>query len=141
MAWVVVHRIALGHFRLGNCLSTARLKDGYYTNIFFPLSVASLVRLFLSSFFLLFFLSPLFSCFLFFLCASFLLLRILSFSFSSLPFRPFFRDGEGCSCLHLAAQFGHTSIVAYLVARGQDVDMQDRNGMTALMWAAYRVFA
>ncbi|XP_067855387.1 palmitoyltransferase ZDHHC17 isoform X2 [Heptranchias perlo] len=28
-------------------------------------------------------------------------------------------DGEGCSCIHLAAQFGHTSIVAYLIAKGQ----------------------
>lgn len=28
-------------------------------------------------------------------------------------------DGEGCSCGHLAAQFGHTSIVAYLIAKGQ----------------------
>lgn len=28
-------------------------------------------------------------------------------------------DGEGCSCVHLAAQFGHTSIVAYLIAKGQ----------------------
>ncbi|GAB1295559.1 Palmitoyltransferase ZDHHC17 [Apodemus speciosus] len=47
-------------------------------------------------------------------------------------------DGEGCSCIHLAAQFGHTSIVAYLIAKGQDVDMMDQNGMTPLMWAAYR---
>ncbi|TMS02961.1 Palmitoyltransferase ZDHHC17 [Larimichthys crocea] len=47
-------------------------------------------------------------------------------------------DGEGCSCVHLAAQFGHTSIVAYLIAKGQDVDMMDQNGMTPLMWAAYR---
>ena len=46
----------------------------------------------------------------------------------------------GCSCIHLAAQFGHTAIVAYLLAKGQDVDMQDRNGMTALMWSSYRVF-
>uniref|UniRef100_A0A4W6E7B4 Palmitoyltransferase n=1 Tax=Lates calcarifer TaxID=8187 RepID=A0A4W6E7B4_LATCA len=44
----------------------------------------------------------------------------------------------GCSCVHLAAQFGHTSIVAYLIAKGQDVDMMDQNGMTPLMWAAYR---
>ncbi len=28
-------------------------------------------------------------------------------------------DGEGCSCVHLATQFGHTSIVAYLIAKGQ----------------------
>ena len=53
---------------------------------------------------------------------------------------PSLRDGEGCSCLHLVAQFGHTAIVAYLIAKGQDVDMQDKNGMTPLMWSAYRVF-
>ena len=46
----------------------------------------------------------------------------------------------GCSCIHLAAQFGHTAIVAYLIAKGQDVDMLDKSGMTPLMWAAYRVF-
>ncbi|KAJ8307797.1 hypothetical protein KUTeg_014653 [Tegillarca granosa] len=53
---------------------------------------------------------------------------------------PSLRDGEGCSCIHLAAQFGHTSIVAYLIAKGQDVDMLDKNGMTALMYSSYRVF-
>ena len=47
---------------------------------------------------------------------------------------------SGCSCIHLAAQFSHTSIVAYLIAKGQDVDMLDKNGMTALMWSSYRVF-
>lgn len=52
----------------------------------------------------------------------------------------FFTFISGCSCIHLAAQFGHTAIVAYLIAKGQDVDMQDKNGMTPLMWAAYRVF-
>ncbi|GAB6024086.1 Palmitoyltransferase Hip14 [Chamberlinius hualienensis] len=52
---------------------------------------------------------------------------------------PSLRDGEGCSCIHLAAQFGHTAIVAYLIAKGQNVNMVDRNGMTPLMWAAYRV--
>ncbi|XP_042222045.1 palmitoyltransferase ZDHHC17-like [Homarus americanus] len=49
------------------------------------------------------------------------------------------RDGEGCSCIHLAAQFGHTAIVAYLVARGANVNLMDKNGMTPLMWSAYRV--
>lgn len=53
---------------------------------------------------------------------------------------PAIQDGEGCSTIHLAAQFGHTSIVAYLIAKGQDVDLQDRNGMTPLMWASHRVF-
>ena len=34
-------------------------------------------------------------------------------------------DGEGCACIHLAAQFGHTTIVAYLVAkRVSDVNLQ-----------------
>ena len=47
----------------------------------------------------------------------------------------------GCGGIHLAAQFGHTAIVAYLIARGQDVDSRDQNGMTALMWACFRVFA
>ncbi len=48
----------------------------------------------------------------------------------------------GCACLHLASQFGHTSIVAYLIAKGDEatIDLVDKNGMTALMWAAYRVF-
>ena len=46
----------------------------------------------------------------------------------------------GCSCIHLATQFTHTTIVAYLVAKGQDVDMLDQNGLTPLMWAASRVF-
>ncbi|KAK6192633.1 hypothetical protein SNE40_004074 [Patella caerulea] len=53
---------------------------------------------------------------------------------------PSLRDGEGCSCIHLSAQFGHTALVAYLIAKGQEVDMVDRNGMTALMWSSQRVF-
>jgi palmitoyltransferase len=52
---------------------------------------------------------------------------------------PSLRDGEGCSCIHLAAQFGHTAIVAYFVAKGVNMNMQDRNGMTPLMWSAYKV--
>lgn len=51
---------------------------------------------------------------------------------------PSLRDGEGGSCLHLAAQFGHTAIVGYLIAKGQNVNTQDVNGMTALMWSCYR---
>uniref|UniRef100_S4RHH1 Palmitoyltransferase n=1 Tax=Petromyzon marinus TaxID=7757 RepID=S4RHH1_PETMA len=53
---------------------------------------------------------------------------------------PSLLDGEGCSCIHLAAQFQHTAIVAYLIAKGLDVDMMDQNGMTPLMWAAYRTY-
>ncbi|XP_059478555.1 palmitoyltransferase Hip14 isoform X2 [Neocloeon triangulifer] len=48
---------------------------------------------------------------------------------------PTIRDGEGCSCIHLAAQFGFTAIVAYLVAKGINVNMQDKTGMTPLMWS------
>lgn len=42
----------------------------------------------------------------------------------------------GFSCLHLASMFGHTAIVAYLIAKGQDVDLPDKNGRTPLMLAA-----
>lgn len=52
---------------------------------------------------------------------------------------PSILDGEGCNCLHLAAQFGHTAIVAYLVAKGQEINTPDSNGMTAIMWSAYRI--
>ena len=52
---------------------------------------------------------------------------------------PTFRDGEGCNCLHLAAQLGHTAIVAYLVAKTCPVNSPDGNGMTALMWACLKV--
>lgn len=48
-------------------------------------------------------------------------------------------DGEGCNCLHLAAQFGHTAIVAFLIAKGEEINSTDVNGMTALMWSAYRI--
>ena len=51
---------------------------------------------------------------------------------------PALRDGEGCAAVHLAAQFGHTAIVGYLVAKGESVNSPDSNGMTPLMWAAYR---
>lgn len=52
---------------------------------------------------------------------------------------PSIRDGEGLSCLHLAAQFGHTPIVAYLVAKGLSPNLQDRNGMTPLMLSAFKI--
>ncbi|KAK2704545.1 hypothetical protein QYM36_016821 [Artemia franciscana] len=48
---------------------------------------------------------------------------------------PQIRDGEGYSGIHLAAQYGHTSIIAYLVAKGVPPDAPDKNKMTALMWA------
>lgn len=51
---------------------------------------------------------------------------------------PTLYDGDGFNCLHLAAQFNHTSIVAYFVAKGVDVNIPDLNGMTPLMWSAFR---
>lgn len=47
-------------------------------------------------------------------------------------------DGDGFNCLHLAAQMGFTSIVAYFIAKGQDINAPDLNGMTPLMWSALR---
>lgn len=52
---------------------------------------------------------------------------------------PTLRDSEGFSCIHLAAQFGHTAIVAYLVAKGVNPNMPDKSAMTPLMWSAYKV--
>jgi ankyrin repeat protein len=45
----------------------------------------------------------------------------------------------GCSGLHLASMFGHTPIVAYLITKGQDVDLPDTFGLTPLMHAALRM--
>ncbi|CRL08133.1 CLUMA_CG020884, isoform A [Clunio marinus] len=54
---------------------------------------------------------------------------------------PTLRDTEGCSCIHIAAQFGHTALVGYFIARGINADLQDRSGMTALMWASWKIQA
>lgn len=51
---------------------------------------------------------------------------------------PLIFDGEGFQCLHLAAQFGHTAVVAYLLAHGVLVNSPDMQGMTPLMWAVFR---
>ena len=45
----------------------------------------------------------------------------------------------GFTPLHLASMFGHTDIVAYLIAKGQPVDLVDRHGMTPLMHAADQI--
>ncbi|KAK0090909.1 hypothetical protein PV325_000075 [Microctonus aethiopoides] len=52
---------------------------------------------------------------------------------------PTLRDSEGYACIHLAAQFGHTRIVAYLIAKGVNPNDLDRSAMTPLMWSAYKV--
>jgi palmitoyltransferase len=48
-------------------------------------------------------------------------------------------DARGQSCIHIAAQFGHSFIVAYFVAKGVNIDKQDSYGMTPLMWSALEV--
>ncbi|XP_062917779.1 putative palmitoyltransferase ZDHHC13 [Mobula hypostoma] len=48
-------------------------------------------------------------------------------------------DREGFTCLHLAIQFQQMPIIAYLVAKGQNVDAADMNGQTPLMLAASRI--
>jgi len=52
---------------------------------------------------------------------------------------PTILDKEGLNCLHLAAQNGFTSIVAYLLAKGYEINCADVNLMTPLMWSAFRV--
>lgn len=49
---------------------------------------------------------------------------------------PGLKDAEGLSCLHIAAQFGHTAIVAYFIAKGLSPDLLDRGGMTPIMWVS-----
>ncbi|CAJ0575885.1 unnamed protein product, partial [Mesorhabditis spiculigera] len=49
------------------------------------------------------------------------------------------RDVEGFTALHVAAQFGCTPVVAYLVAIGQSVDCPDVSRMTPVMWTAYKI--
>ncbi|XP_042324636.1 palmitoyltransferase ZDHHC13 isoform X2 [Sceloporus undulatus] len=48
-------------------------------------------------------------------------------------------DGEGYSSLHLAVLFQHMPIIAYLIAKGQNVDTTDHNGQTPLMLSAHKV--
>lgn len=54
---------------------------------------------------------------------------------------PTLKDAEGCACIHLAAQFGHTPVVAFLVTQGVNIDMPDNGGMTALMWSCWKASA
>jgi len=51
---------------------------------------------------------------------------------------PCFYDIEGRSCLHIAAHFGFTAVAAYLIAKGVDVNLRDKSGMTALMWSSFK---
>ena len=53
---------------------------------------------------------------------------------------PCLRDGEGYAAIHLAVQFARSDIASYLLAKGCDPDLRDKNGMTPLMWACLRVY-
>ncbi|XP_054555323.1 palmitoyltransferase ZDHHC13 isoform X2 [Talpa occidentalis] len=48
-------------------------------------------------------------------------------------------DGEGFSSIHLAVLFQHMPIIAYLISKGQSVNMTDLNGQTPLMLSAHKV--
>ncbi|XP_076578529.1 myotrophin [Chaetodon auriga] len=39
--------------------------------------------------------------------------------------------------LHLAADFGHTEVVEYLISRGANVNASDKHGLTPLMFACF----
>ncbi|KAK9972299.1 hypothetical protein ABG768_025619 [Culter alburnus] len=52
---------------------------------------------------------------------------------------PSLADGEGYRGLHLAVLFQHMPIAAYLMAKGQEVDLPDINGQTPLMLAAQKI--
>uniref|UniRef100_A0AAR2JH34 Palmitoyltransferase n=1 Tax=Pygocentrus nattereri TaxID=42514 RepID=A0AAR2JH34_PYGNA len=52
---------------------------------------------------------------------------------------PSLADGEGYRGLHLAVLFQHMPIAAYLMAKGQEVDVPDSNGQTSLMLAAQKI--
>ncbi|XP_077640498.1 palmitoyltransferase ZDHHC13 isoform X3 [Lonchura striata] len=47
-------------------------------------------------------------------------------------------DGEGFSSIHLAVLFQHMPIIAYLIAKGQNIDTTDLNGQTPLMLTAQK---
>uniref|UniRef100_F7DFK8 Palmitoyltransferase n=1 Tax=Ornithorhynchus anatinus TaxID=9258 RepID=F7DFK8_ORNAN len=48
-------------------------------------------------------------------------------------------DGEGFSSIHLAVLFQHMPVIAYLLSKGQSIDMTDLNGQTPLMLSAHKV--
>uniref|UniRef100_A0A0N5C3U7 Palmitoyltransferase n=1 Tax=Strongyloides papillosus TaxID=174720 RepID=A0A0N5C3U7_STREA len=52
---------------------------------------------------------------------------------------PYLRNVEGFGAIHVAAQFGCTPVVAYLISKGVSPDEKDASSMTPAMWAAYKV--
>ncbi len=52
---------------------------------------------------------------------------------------PLTYDIEGFSTIHLSTMFGHSIVTSYLLAKGIDPDLKDKNGVTPLMFAAQRI--
>ncbi|XP_056383778.1 palmitoyltransferase ZDHHC13 isoform X1 [Hyla sarda] len=48
-------------------------------------------------------------------------------------------DGEGYNSVHLAVLYQHMPIIAYLIAKGHNIDGPDMNGMTPLMLSAQKI--
>lgn len=48
------------------------------------------------------------------------------------------RDHKGCTPLIVAAQYGQTSLAAYLIGKGAALYLTDVEGDTALHWASFK---
>jgi uncharacterized protein len=49
------------------------------------------------------------------------------------------RDGKGYTPLITSSQYGHLTVVAYLISRGACIDSEDVSGDTALHWVIYSI--
>jgi len=47
-------------------------------------------------------------------------------------------DVKGCTPLIIASQYGRTMLVGYLIGKGASLTVTDREGDTALHWAAFK---
>ena len=47
-------------------------------------------------------------------------------------------DVKGCTPLIVASQYGQTMLVGYLIGKGASLFVTDREGDTALHWAAFK---
>ena len=49
-------------------------------------------------------------------------------------------DIDGCMPIHVAAVLGHFDVIAYFVAKGQNVDVKDAKGRTPMMIGTGMIF-
>jgi len=47
-------------------------------------------------------------------------------------------DAKGCTPVIIASQYGRTMLVGYLIGKGACLTATDREGDTALHWAAFK---